>query len=146
MVVPGRSWCTVVEEDLVVASAYGLLGPFAEGDYLRRVGVMVISDGVTSGRFGARLGISNEATQEAYESGASIIQRSMYSPGGIPEMRWYAVAGVPLWWWIPVGIVGDTGSRYLVFHYSMAGVQHKTMIVSTDVLRFKKGPKEAGQG
>lgn len=143
VVVPGKGWCTVFG-DVGAVSTYGLLGPLADDDYLRRVVVMVSSDGVTQGRFSATLGASGEATAEAHLRGAPLIQRSSGATNTIPHIFWYAVAGVPMWFWLPVGIVGSVGSRYVVFQWSAGGeLVNKSIMVGLEVLRFVREPKEA---
>lgn len=146
IVVPGKGWCSAVG-GATARTDYGLLGPFADGDYLRRITVMITADGVTQGRFAATLGASAEASAEAFRAGSPLIQRSGAVTHTIPHFFWYGVAGVPLWFHIPVGVVGAVGARYVVWVWS-AGAEavNKWILVGAEVLRFGKGPKEVGQG
>lgn len=140
--VPGRSWCTV-DIQLGTATAYGLLGPLADGDYLRRVAVTIEADAATQGRFAATLGASGEASEGAFRTGVPIIQRSTGVTYNVPHYFFYVVAGVPSWFWIPVGIVGSVGSRYVVFVWNAAGeTVNRTIMVSLDVMRLARDRKD----
>ena len=145
-IVPGRSWCTVFT-GVGVASDYGLLGPLAEGDYLRRLMVMINVNGVQGGGFAAAVGPSDQATLESFESGVPVIQRSDVTSGIVPCIYWHAVAGAPTWFWIPVGIVGSVGARYVVFAWNtLHETVQSTIVVGADVLRFQREPRGMGQG
>lgn len=136
--VPGRGWCTVAGFDIVVASNFGILGPFSEGDFLRRVVMTVTADAATMGRFGASVGGSNEASAEAYMAGTPVIQRSMVAAGGVPEIDWYAIAGVPLALVFPVGVVVSAGARYVVFHWNSSNVINRSIMVCAEVVELRK--------
>lgn len=141
-VVPGKGWVSAAGSQLDFVH-YGILGPFAEGDYLRRVTVMITADGACGGRFAATLGPSGEATNAAFVRGMPLIQRSLETWQTIPDLFWYAVAGVPLWFHLPVGIVGSVGSRYVVWFWSASTAEvAKTVLVGAEVLRFGKESRE----
>lgn len=145
-IVPGRSWCTT-HTGTGIVSSYGLLGPLAEGDYLRRLMVMLSVDGAQEGRFAATIGPSDQATLQSYEAGIPVIQRSNVTSGIVPCIYWHAAAGAPAWFWIPVGIVGSVGARYVVFAWNtLHGETQSTIVVGADVLRFEREPRGMGQG
>lgn len=145
MVVPGRCWNTAVYWT-APCTEYGILGPFAEGDYIRRVLVAIGGTVADHGRFAASLGRSGEATAEAHGVGVPLIQRSPYDVDGIPQMAWVTNTGGLFRTWLPLGIGGDVGSRYLVFVVTSTAVATiASCVVGAEVLRFEKGPKELRQ-
>lgn len=145
-IVPGRSWCTCCH-GTGEASCYGLLGPLAEGDYLRRLMVAISANGAQYGRFAASVGPSEQANLQSFEAGVPVIQRSTLTAGIVPCLVWYAAAGAPTWFWIPVGIVGSVGARYVVFSWNCVEAEvQSSIVVGADVLRFERVPGEGRDG
>lgn len=144
-IVPGRCWNTAVYW-FADCLEYGMLGPFAEGDYIRRVSVAITGTALDHGRFAASLGRSGEATAEAHGAGVPLIQRSPYDVDGIPQMAWAIPAGGLFWMSLPLGIGGDVGSRYLVFVVTSTADQTiASCVVGAEVLRFEREPRGMGK-
>lgn len=145
-VAPGRCWNTCVYWTSP-CTEYGLLGPFAEGDYVRRLQVSITSTAADRGRFSSSLGRSAEATAEAHAAGVPLVQRSPYEVNNIPQFGWSVPTGGQFRLWLPLGIRGDVGPRYIVFVVtSMAAATIGSCVVGAEVLRFEREPRGMGQG
>lgn len=64
--------------------------------------------------FGASVGVSNEASLEAFGAGRPLITSSVHTSAGIPCWRQAAEATSRDSFKVPVGVVGSSGSRYIV--------------------------------
>lgn len=115
IMVPGRGHaCTFQVEG--VGYQEGVLGPLADGDYVRRFTYQLTCEGVLNCVFGASIGASNEATIQAFANGTSIIQRGETPGYGQPVCFVQGAAGSQHFGWLPVGIVGAGGARYVIVH------------------------------
>lgn len=141
IVVPGKCWCTAAYWTQM-STNYGVLGPFAEGDYIRRISVMATGVVANHGRFSASLGRSGEATAESHRAGVPLIQRSTYYVNGVPQLLWSHQSEGEFFMYVPVGIGGDVGSRYVVFVVVPAGAELSgCMVVGAEVLRIEREPR-----
>jgi len=141
-IIPGKGWASVVNWT-ESGAYYGILGPFAEGDYIRRLEVMVTGAIANNGRFCASLGRSSEATVASLRSGIPLIQRSTFAVGGVPVTFWAHGAFGQTTFVLPVGIGGDVGSRYVVFMVNPLGADVDGCgLVGAEVLRFSKAEKD----
>lgn len=141
VIAPGKGWCsaallTNLDEEWIV------LGPLAAGDYVRHLDISMTALAAQRGLVGAVLGPSGEASPEAYRTGGSLIQRSVAASYGHPHTAFDVAAGVQWRLRIPVGVRGETGSRYVIV-YVMSVNEPGTLwvTVGAEVLRFEKGEK-----
>jgi len=141
IVVPGKCWTTAITGP-GSETYFGVLGPLAEGDYLRRLQITIMANGKGTGRFAASFGPSEQPNQASMSAGVPVIQRSTAAIGGVPAFEFFVVDGVTVNLVIPVGVRSTVGARYLIF-YVRAGTADVgyTFIVSLDVLRADKADR-----
>lgn len=136
--IPGKGWCTSLQM-LGSVTTYGVLGPLAPGDFIRRLTYVFSADGTTNMEIAATLGASGEASAEALAAGRPLIQRSPDVIGNVPSHEIWLVAGVPHIGWFPVGIGGTTGARYVVLALAAKVVLvNINVLVGLEVMRMRR--------
>lgn len=146
VVVPGRGHCVTV--DVTGAdSEYYLLGPFAAGDHIRRFVYHLHSAQVALGWISAVYGFSGEASAEAFGSGTCVFERGENYNQGQPHMGWMLQKDGNSFGMLPVGIVNEVGSLWMVAFVSVLTVGATVRgQVGVEVLRvqgFKEGESVA---
>jgi len=141
-IVPGKGWCSAALLTNL-DEAWLVLGPLAGGDYLRYLYVSMTALAVQNGVIGAVIGPSGEAGAAAYRTGGSLIQRSVGASYGHPHTAFHVAAGVQWRLRVPVGVRGETGSRYVIV-YVQSVIEPGTLWVTVggEVLRFAKAEKD----
>lgn len=94
---------------------YEVIGPFP--DYTQILWMDVDWHAQVSAHalaFGASVGSSNEASLAAFGAGRPLITSSVHTSAGIPCWRQAAEAASRGSFRVPVGVVGSSGSRYIV--------------------------------
>lgn len=146
LILPARSYTTVVYFE-PSDTAYGLLGPFFEGTVLAEVLLHCIADAAAVWGISFSVGGSAEASIGALRSGVSIIERSPGTLGDQPILNWVAQSEQAFRFRIPVGVRVHSGSRYLVFGVTAAGLGVKcTTVVSARMVEANKESKAKGEG
>ncbi|MEE8478139.1 MAG: hypothetical protein V3S19_07195 [Gemmatimonadales bacterium] len=134
-VLPGRSWSCNVDVS-AGGSFYGVLGPFSESDFIRRVGIHYSAIGVQSVVFCGVIGASEQGNAAALTAGRSLISRSSTMLGGVPSWQVHLIAGSGSHVWIPLGFQGGTGSQWIVGRFFSGGAVSSFALFTADVLRI----------
>jgi len=135
--VPGRGWCCTVR-GAPGTVYYGVLGPFAEGTYLRRVTLQVGGDAVQVAEIGVVLGASGEPSQVAYEAGRTLVERSTSYNFGSPSIVLDVAVGlnpkIVLW----PGVRISSGARYCIVMFQPgAGPVRAELIATAEVVEVE---------
>jgi len=119
---------------------WGLLGPFAEGSFLRRLMLHVSGDAAFAMSIGAVLGPSGEASEVAFRAGKTLIDRSTDYYFGAPVLRVDVVAGTSPRYVLTPGVKIHSGSRYCVVMFATsAGPARVTLCATAEVLESVPG-------
>lgn len=125
------------------STEYVVLGPFAEGAWLRRLWFSVSADAVGALTVGAVLGPSAEATADAFLAGASLIDSSDQRFGGQPVVVFQVIRGVAPQMVVPCGRRVMEGARYVVVCAHVGAAPNaSTLIVGIEVLQVARGRLE----
>jgi len=140
-IVPGRGW-TVADQGEGVEARHVVMGPFAEGDYIRRVtiGVWCTANGEIN--IALSIGPSGEASREALNNGTPLISRGRGTVGTIPSLNMHVGGYVGANLWLPVGIRGSVGARFIVTELAYRTVDvNYAVLLGTSVMRFEREPR-----
>jgi hypothetical protein len=134
ILVPGRG-STCFLQGVPATTYFGVLGPFTDGAFLRRVELQVCADAAGAGQVGAVLGASDEATEVAYRAGKGLIDRSTVYGYGSPRISFHFSAGLSPPIVLYPGIEVQSGSRFcIVYFLSGAGPAVVQLIVTAETL------------
>lgn len=141
VIVPGRGW-SAAHQGTGASTAYAVLGPLAEGDYLARITVSAWATADAQLNLAFSLGPVDEASANALRNGVPLIARGVAMMDDIPTIDLFIQAFGSTWFWVPVGIKGEVGARYIV-----AGIAYRTaqagygVLIGASVLRFEREPR-----
>lgn len=93
---------------------YFVVGPMAEGSWLRRVRVFWISEATTRLSIGLALGGVNEASAAAYIGAVGLISPGDYTLNDKPSVGLLVGGVLGAWFDVPVGVRIKSGARWLL--------------------------------
>lgn len=136
ILVPGQGFVFAARE-VIQETEWGLLGPFSEGSFLRRLRVFWHAEGATVLTFRAALGSSSEATLVGIEAGISLVHRAN-APGSSPPSAGFAVYSEQGGWFeLPVGVRIGPGAKYVIVALTSALADiTSSWVVTAEVLDF----------
>jgi len=141
-IVPGKGWAAYVG-GTGMSYHYAVLGPLAEGDYLTRVTVTASASAAAILEISLSLGPTGEASAEALQNGMPLFARSTLAFGGVPAADMRLQASGNMFMWVPVGVRGEVGARYVIAGvYMLNGDVQYEVLLGASVLRFTRIPGE----
>ena len=138
VVVPGRSH-SIALQGVGTSTVYGVVGPFASGDYVRRVRVLAWATAVAELHVGMSLGGIGEGSLATFARGVPLISRGIVEAGGIPLIDLFLGAFSGTAFWVPVGIRSSEGARWVIVYAALRTADAAYgLLVGADVLRVER--------
>lgn len=139
MVIPGRGWSCFLQ-GIPATTYFGVLGPFPEGSFLRRVWLQPSANAAGAGQVGVVLGSSGEPTEVAYRAGQGLIDRSVVYGYDSPRISFHFEAGLSRPIVLCPGIRIHSGARFcIVYFLAGAGPTTVQMVAVAELSETVKG-------
>lgn len=143
LIVPASSW-TGAACEFTGATRWIVLGPMAEGAWLRKLHVTIYSPSTGRCIFCPVLTSVGEPNVTALRAGRPLVQVGGQVLHGKPCLNWMSVDLLNIGFDLYVGLEIATDARWLVcLVEEQGGTMNATVTVSAELVRFGKGKSEA---
>ena len=126
MLVPGRSWCSAIN-DVDETAQFGLLGPFRRGQWIDRIEFGTSMSGTGTFTFGVVLGSGSGATVAAWRAGRPLVDRGSTVGDGQVVILQRLLGNFATSWTLYVGRRATDGPTHLIWRLQRlvgAGLLH----------------------
>lgn len=144
MIVPGRGHNITLLAGVAGTESFGVVGPFVQGDFLRRLFVTVTAVSAGTAALGGAVGAAPEGNAASFRAGSSILDRSPFAIQGRPVFAFNMGTFALLSAVFPLGIPIRSGALFMVLVGQRSGASDTIYNVGIEVVRVSDVNPDTG--